>query len=78
MPAGTTIEASTTSNGLNVTLDAGSPVPSTNEASTARLSFTLTEASSGLITVKFTSPMGTTSSVAFSVNNGSRTNSCLP
>jgi len=78
MPAGTTVEASTTSTGLRVTLDAGSPVPNTNEASTASLSFSLTEASSGLITVKFTSPRGTTSSVAFSVNNGNRTNSCLP
>jgi hypothetical protein len=37
-----------------------------------------TGTSSGLITVKFTSPRGTTSSVAFSVNNGNRTNSCLP
>jgi hypothetical protein len=79
MAAGTTVEASTTSTGLRVTLDAGSPVPSTNEASTASLSFTLeTGTSSGLITVKFTSPRGTTSSVAFSVNNGNRTNSCLP
>jgi hypothetical protein len=77
-PAGTTIEASTTSTGLNVTLDAGSPVTRTTEASTASLSFILTEVSSGLITVKFTSPRGTTSSVAFSVNNGSRPSICPP
>lgn len=79
MPAGTTIAATTTTNGLTVTLDGGSPVPSTSEASTASLSFTFAAGTTfGLITVKFTSPRGTASSVTIPVVNGNRSSVCTP
>jgi hypothetical protein len=79
MPAGTTIAATTTTSGLTVTLDGGSPVPSTSEASIAGLSFNFgAGTTSGLITVRFTSPSGTTSSVAIPVVNGNRPSVCAP
>lgn len=79
MAAGTTIAASTTTTGLTVTLDGGSPVPSTSEASIAGLSFNFEAGTtSGLITVMFTSPSGTTSSVAIPVVNGNRPSICPP
>ena len=79
MAAGTTVSASTTTTGLTVTLDGGSPVPSTSEASIAGLSFNFEAGTtSGLITVRFTSPSGTTSSVAIPVVNGNRPSICAP
>jgi hypothetical protein len=79
MAAGTTVSASTTTTGLTVTLDGGSPVPSTSEASIAGLSFNFDAGTtSGLITVRFTSPSGTTSSVAIPVVNGNRPSVCAP
>jgi 5-hydroxyisourate hydrolase-like protein (transthyretin family) len=73
MAAGTTVAASTTSTGLTVTLNGGSPVPSTSDASFASLSFNFaTGTTSGLITVKFTSPSGVTTSVGIPVENGDR------
>jgi hypothetical protein len=79
MAAGTTVSASTTTTGLTVTLDGGSPVPSTSEASIAGLSFNFgAGTTSGLITVRFTSPSGTTSSVAIPVVNGNRPSVCAP
>jgi hypothetical protein len=80
MAAGTTIAASTTTTGLTVTLDGGSPVPSTSEASLASLSYSFgaTAPTSGLITVTFTSPSGITSSVAIPVVNGNRPSICPP
>jgi hypothetical protein len=79
MAAGTTIAASTTTTGLTVTLDGGSPVPSTSEASLAGLSFNFEAGTtSGLITVTFTSPSGTTSSVAIPVENANRPTICQP
>jgi hypothetical protein len=73
MAAGTTVAASTTSTGLTVTLNGGSPVPSTSDASFANLSFNFaTGTMSGLITVKFTSPSGVTTSVGIPVENGDR------
>jgi hypothetical protein len=79
MAAGTEITASTTTTGLTVTLNGGSPVPSTSEASLAGLSFTFDAATtSGLITVAFKSPSGGTSSVAIPVVNGNRPSICPP
>jgi 5-hydroxyisourate hydrolase-like protein (transthyretin family) len=79
MAAGTTIAASTTTTGLTVTLAGGSPVPSTSEASLAGLSFNFEAGTtSGLITVTFTSPSGTTSSVAIPVENANRPTICQP
>ena len=79
MAAGTTIAASTTTSGLTVTLDGGTPVPSTSQASFASLSFTFEAGTtSGLITVTFTSPSGITSSVAIPVVNGDRPSICPP
>jgi hypothetical protein len=79
MAAGTTIAASTTTTGLTVTLAGGSPVPSTSEASLAGLSFNFEAGTtSGLITVTFTSPSGTTSSVAIPVENANRPSICPP
>ena len=79
MAAGTTIEASTTSTGLTVTLGGGTPVPSTSDASFAGLGFSFaTGTTSGVITVKFTSPGGLVSSVAIPVVNGDRPSICSP
>lgn len=79
MAAGTEITASTTTTGLTVTLNGGSPVPSTSEASLAGLSYTFEAGTtSGLITVAFKSPSGTTSSVAIPVVNGNRPDICPP
>lgn len=79
MAAGTTIAASTTSTGLTVTLDGGSPIPSTSQASFANLSFNFSAgATSGLITVRFTSPSGLTTSVGIPVQTVGRPSVCPP
>ena len=79
MAAGTTIAASTTSTGLTVTLDGGSPIPSTSQASFANLSFNFSAGTtSGLITVRFTSPSGLTTSVGIPVQTVARPNVCPP
>jgi 5-hydroxyisourate hydrolase-like protein (transthyretin family) len=79
MAAGTTVAASTTTTGLTVTLDGGTPVPSTLQASLASLSFNFSSGTtSGLITVRFTSPSGVTSAVGISVVNGDRPSICDP
>ncbi|MFN9280497.1 MAG: Ig-like domain-containing protein [Betaproteobacteria bacterium] len=79
MAAGTIIAASTTSSGLTVTLDGGSPVPTTSQASFTSLSFSFDAVTtSGLIAVTFTSPSGITSSVAIPVVNGNRPSICPP
>jgi hypothetical protein len=72
MAAGTEISA-TSSNGLSVTVDGGSPVPNTSQPSLTTLSFTFQDdATAGLITVTFRSPNGTTTSFPIPVNTGSR------
>ena len=79
MAAGTEVTASTTTTGLTVMLDGGSPVPSTSSASFAGLSFTFDAGTTaGLITVAFKSPSGTTSSVGIPVVNGNRPSICPP
>jgi hypothetical protein len=79
MAAGTAVAASTTTSGLTVTLDGGTPVPSTLQASRASLSFNFSSGTtSGLITVRFTSPGGLITSVGFFVVNGDRPNVCTP
>jgi hypothetical protein len=79
MAAGTEVSVSTTSTGLTVTLDGGSPVPNTSQPSLASMSFTFDEGvTSGLIAVTFRAPSGTTSSVAIPVDTGSRTTFCPP
>ena len=79
MAAGTTIAASTTSTGLTVTLDGGSPIPSTSQASFANLSFNFSAGTtSGLIAVRFTSPSGLTTSVGIPVQTVARPNVCPP
>lgn len=61
MPAGTTINASATT-GITVTVGGGSPVPSTAEAKTATVGYKFTDASSGTIFIRTTSPLGVTTS----------------
>lgn len=79
MAAGTTVAASTTTTGLTVTLDGGTPVPSTSQASFASLSFNFSSGTtSGLITVRFTSPGGLITSVGIPVVNGDRPSICSP
>jgi hypothetical protein len=79
MAAGTTVAASTTTTGLTVTLDGGTPVPSTSQASFASLSFNFSSGTtSGLITVRFTSPGGLITSVGIPVMNGNRPDICTP
>lgn len=67
MAAKTTIEATAT-DGLTVSVAGGSPVPSTNTASFATLSYAFGEdVNSGVISVSFTSPSGARTTVSQAV-----------
>jgi 5-hydroxyisourate hydrolase-like protein (transthyretin family) len=68
MAAGTAISASAT-NGLSVSVAGGTPVPSTTEASFVSLNYSFEDGTNdGVITVSFTSPSGTTTSVSQAVS----------
>jgi hypothetical protein len=80
MAAGTTITASTNTTGLTVTLNGGTPVPSTSSASLVSLSYSFggTAPSAGLVTVTFTSPSLTATSVAIPLVRENRSSVCTP
>jgi hypothetical protein len=80
MAAGTTITASTNTTGLTVTLNGGTPVPSTSSASLVSLSYSFGETapSAGLVTVTFTSPSLTATSVAIPLVRENRPSVCAP
>lgn len=72
MAAGTTISASTPTQGLSVIVGGGSPVPSTSSASTASIAYSFTDVtvSSGVIFVTFRSPSGASTSGSINVVRG--------
>lgn len=67
MPAGTTITVSATT-GITVSVGGGSPVPSTTEATMGVIGYKFTDASSGTIFIRTTSPLGVTTAHAVNVN----------
>lgn len=81
--AGSTITASTPTDGLQVRVGGGSPVPSTSEASTALVGVTFQAASSGVVFVTVTSPSGLATTYGINVEAQSKTaagvvGSCSP
>jgi hypothetical protein len=69
MAAGTTIEASTPSEGLTVSVIGGSPVPSTLEASAAAFSYKFDDThTSGIVVLKFKSPSGLATTITLSIS----------
>lgn len=79
MAAGTTITASTSTQGLKVNLEGGSPVPSTSEASLANIVFKFEGATtSGVVNVTFTSPSGLATTVSTPVVKGNRSGLVCP
>jgi hypothetical protein len=68
MPAGTVVTASTPTNGFSVSLAGGSPVPNSSQANLVGIGYNFDTASFGTVTVTFTSPRGTGTSVTFGVS----------
>ncbi len=84
MAAGTTVEASTTTTGLTTRVAGGSPIASTSEPTLAAVTVTFGSDSTGApisigtVSVKFTSPSGTSTSVPITVVKGDRPDVCTP
>ena len=76
MAAGTTISASTPTNGLTVRVGGGTPVPSTSEASGAVIGLSFEATTRGVVFVTFTSPSGLGTTYAVTVDSGVRPTSC--
>ena len=70
MAARTTVEASTPTTGLKLTVG-GTPVPNTSEASTASIGVGFDTASAGVVFVTFTSPSGLGTTYAINVQQTS-------
>lgn len=66
MAAGTTVSVSTTT-GITASVAGGSPVPNTSLASFVTLNYSFETASSGVITVTFTSPSSLSTSVSIPI-----------
>jgi hypothetical protein len=62
MAAGTTISATATT-GITVSITGGSPVPSSSDVTAAGVSYSFDSATTGTITINFTSPSGLITSV---------------
>ena len=62
LPAGTTVSVKTTT-GLSASVNGGSPVPSTNSANLVTIGYTWSGATTGTISVSFTTPKGFVTSV---------------
>jgi hypothetical protein len=77
MPAGTTVTATTPTEGLTVDL-VGSPVGSTTEITTASLTygFATTSPNSGVINIEVKSPRGVISAFSVGVSKSARTSNC--
>jgi hypothetical protein len=79
MAAGTTITAATSTQGMTVNLEGGSPVASMSEASLAAISFKFEPTTnSGVVSVTFTSPSKLATTVSIPVVKGSRGASVCP
>lgn len=78
MAAGTTISASTPTPGVTVTVNGGSPVPSTTEVTTTSIgvAFGATAPPKAVVFVTFTSPSGTATSYPITVDQGNRPAPC--
>jgi protocatechuate 3,4-dioxygenase beta subunit len=78
MAAGTTISASTPTTGVTVTVNGGSPVPSTTEVTTASIgvAFSPTAPPTAVVFVTFTSPSGTATTYPINVSQGIRPSKC--
>jgi hypothetical protein len=69
LAAGTTISANGT-DGLAVTVQGGTPIPSTMEAGFATVSYKFTTATSGVATIKFQSPSGLITAIGVVLASG--------
>lgn len=67
MPAGTTVSASTPTQGFSVSVAAGSPIPSTSQASLVSIGYNFDTASVGTAVVTFTTPKGVGTAYQFTV-----------
>ncbi|MBK6470673.1 MAG: Ig-like domain-containing protein [Betaproteobacteria bacterium] len=78
MAAGTTITATTPTTGLTVTVNGGSPVPSTTEATFASIgyNFTDTAVTSGIVFVNFRSPSGLITTVGVALSRATAPSPC--
>jgi hypothetical protein len=76
MAAGTTVSVTSNTDGLTATVTGGSPVASTLTATSTLISYSFTTATSGFLTVNFTSPSGLQTSYTLKVYNSSTTPSC--
>jgi hypothetical protein len=78
MAAGTAIAVSTTTEGLTVSVAGGSPIPSTLSVLPVAISykFDVAKATSGLVTLKFTSPSGLVTSIPLSIQAGAAATTC--
>jgi hypothetical protein len=78
MAAGTTIDATTTTDGLTVSIVGGSPMPSTLSVLPVAVSykFDVAKATSGLVTFKFTSPSGLVTSVPLTIQVAAPATAC--
>lgn len=80
MAAGTTIAASSPTDGLAVTLVGGSVVPNTSEASSVGISYNFENPAltSGLVTLTLTSPRGLATTVTVDIRRINRPSTCTP
>ena len=79
MAAGTTITAAASTQGITVSLEGGSPVASTSEASLAAIAFKFeSTTTSGVVSVTFTSPSKLATTVSIPVVKGDRGASICP
>ncbi|MFY9512043.1 MAG: hypothetical protein WAQ05_13830 [Rubrivivax sp.] len=79
MAAGTTVSATTPTQGLSVLVGGGSPVPSTTEVTGVAIAYSFTDplVSSGVVFITFRSPSGVSTGVSVSLNTTTaRPSSC--
>ena len=78
MAAGTTVSVAAT-DGIAASVPGGSPIPSTGSATFATVQYKFESASSGVLTISFTSPSGLKSSFSqFISANAATTSACPP
>jgi len=78
MAAGSTVTAATPTTGLVVTVNGGSPVPSTTEATTTSIAYNFTDptVTSGIVFVSFRSPSGLVTTTSVSVSRAAAPSTC--
>lgn len=67
MPAGTVVTAATPTTGFSVSMAGGTPVANTSQANRVGIGYNFDTASTGSVTVTFTTPRGTGTSFTFTV-----------